>query len=130
MTTSRDQTSLKPERSMVKTAINTTRLLLVLFFILSAIANTIHFFDKGGLYETLNTTKLALWGFGFKGIGPLPTFLAAPYAYLLPPVKLAVGVLFIINRWVRYFGTVMMLMLVSFILAFGLVHKGGLFPNN
>ncbi len=124
-----EQTGLTKERTMVKTAIATTRILLGLFFIVSAIANTMHFFDKGGLYETATTSKLALWGFGFEGIGPLPPLLALPYAYLLPPAELLVGVLFVMNRWVRWAGIAMMLMLASFILAFGLVPEG-LFPNN
>ncbi|MDF5725638.1 MAG: DoxX protein [Rhizonema sp. PD37] len=115
---------------MVITTIATTRIVLGLFFVVSAIANTIHFHDKGGLYETVITSKLALWGFGFKGIGPLPPLLALPYAYLLPPTELAVGVLFVINRWIRWAGIVMKLMLVSFILAFGLIPKEGLFANN
>jgi uncharacterized membrane protein YphA (DoxX/SURF4 family) len=121
---------LKNKRVMLKTAIATTRILLGVFFILSAIANTIHFFDQGGLYETVTTAKLKLWGFGFEGIGPLPSFLAIPYAYLLPPAELIVGILFAINCWVRWAGIVMVLMLISFILAFGLVGKNGLLPNN
>lgn len=129
-TSVKERTGLKNERVMVKTAIATTRILLGVFFILSAIANAIHFFDQGGLYETITTAKLRLWGFGFEGIGPLPALLALPYAYLLPPAELIVGILFVINRWVRWAGIAMMLMLISFILAFGLVGKNGLLPNN
>ncbi|WP_250123688.1 MauE/DoxX family redox-associated membrane protein [Chroococcidiopsis sp. CCMEE 29] len=125
-----ERMGLRSERLMVKTAIATTRILLGVFFIVSAIANTIHFYDKGGLLETVTTSKLKLWGLGFEGIGPLPPFMALPYAYLLPPAELIVGVLFVINRWVRWAGIVMMLMLFSFILAFGLVGPNGLFPNN
>lgn len=125
-----ERMGLRSERLMVKTAIATTRILLGVFFIISAIANTIHFYDKGGLLETITTSKLKLWGLGFEGIGPLPPFMALPYAYLLPPAELIVGVLFVINRWVRWAGIVMMLMLFSFILAFGLVGPNGLFPNN
>lgn len=118
------------ERNMLRLAISTTRILLGIFFFVSAIANTIHFYDTGGLLETITQTKLKLWGFGFEGIGPLPAFVALPYAYLLPVVELIVGILFVINRWVRWAGLVMMLMLFSFILAFGLVGANGLFPNN
>jgi len=118
------------ERAMLRTAVATTRILLGVFFIVSAIANTIHFYDQGGLLETVTTSKLRLWGFGFEGIGPLPALIALPYAYLLPLVELIVGVLFVINRWVRWAGIVMILMLFSFILAFGLVGPNGLFPNN
>jgi len=115
---------------MLRTAVATTRILLGVFFIVSAIANTIHFYDTGGLLETITQSKLKLWGFGFEGIGPLPPLIALPYAYLLPIVELIVGVLFVINRWVRWAGIVMLLMLFSFILAFGLVGSNGLFPNN
>lgn len=38
--------------------------------------------------------------------------------------------LFVINRQVRWAGILMMLMLLSFILAFGLVGLDGLIPNN
>lgn len=123
-------TTTTNERAMLRTAVATTRILLGVFFIVSAIANTIHFYDAGGLLETITQSKLKLWGFGFEGIGPLPAFIALPYAYLLPLVELIVGVLFVINRWVRWAGIVMMLMLFSFILAFGLVGSNGLFPNN
>ncbi len=118
------------ERNMLRLAVSTTRILLGIFFFVSAIANTIHFYDAGGLLETITQSKLKLWGFGFEGVGPLPGLLALPYAYLLPVVELVVGTLFVINRWVRWAGIVMMLMLFSFILAFGLVGANGLFPSN
>ncbi len=121
---------MNSERVMLKTAVSTTRILLGIFFLISGIANYLHFNDDGGLLETLTTSKLRLWGFGFGGIGPLPAFIALPYAYLLPLVEIIVGILFIINRWVRWAGIIMMLMLFSFIIAFGLVGPNGLFPNN
>jgi len=106
------------------------RILLGVFFVLSGIANYLHFNDPGGLMETLLGQKLKLWGLGFAGIGPLPPLLALPYAYLLPAVEIGAGLLFALNRWTTYAGTLMILMLVSFILAFGLFPAGGLFPNN
>lgn len=71
------QIGLKNERSMVITAITTMRVLLGLFSILSGIANYIYFRAPGGFLETVTQSKLALWGWGFSGIGPLPAFLAA-----------------------------------------------------
>ena len=126
----REQEGLKTERDMVRTAIATNRVLLGLFFILSAIANAIYFNSEGGLLQIVLQSKLSLWGWGFEGIGPLPPILAYPYAYLLIPVEIVVGVLFIINRWVRWAGILMMLMLVSFILAFGLFPADGILPKN
>jgi uncharacterized membrane protein YphA (DoxX/SURF4 family) len=124
------QTGLKNERSMVVTSVATMRILLGIFFILSGIANYIYFRAPGGFFETVTQSKLALWGWGFAGIGPLPSFLALPYAYLLPATEMVVGVAFVLNRWVRWAGIVMMLMLLSFILAFGLIGRDGLLPNN
>ncbi|NJO74569.1 MAG: DoxX protein [Leptolyngbyaceae cyanobacterium RM1_406_9] len=121
---------LKNERSMVIMAIATMRVLLGIFFILSGIANYIYFYAPGGFFETVTQSKLALWGWGFQGVGPLPAFLALPYAYLLPAVEMIAGAAFVINRWVRWAGILIMLMLFSFILAFGLIGPGGLLPNN
>jgi uncharacterized membrane protein YphA (DoxX/SURF4 family) len=120
----------KTDRDTLKISIATMRVLLGLFFILSGIANYIYFRAPGGFFETVTQSKLALWGWGFQGIGPLPAFLALPYAYLLPATEMAVGVAFVIDRWVRWAGIVMMLMLLSFILAFGLIGPNGLLPNN
>ncbi|MEP0983540.1 MauE/DoxX family redox-associated membrane protein [Leptolyngbya sp. FACHB-17] len=106
------------------------RVLLGLFFVLSGIANYLYFHAPGGFFETVTQLKLKLWGWGFEGIGPLPLILAVPYAYLLPLVEIIVGSLFIINRFVRWAGIIMMLMLLSFILAFGLIGPDGLLPNN
>lgn len=121
---------LRNERSMVITAIATMRILLGIFFILSGIANYIYFHAPGGFFETVTQSKLALWGWGFPGIGPLPAFLALPYAYLLPTTEMVAGAVFVINRWVRWAGILIMLMLLSFILAFGLIGPDGLLPNN
>ncbi|MEM6714907.1 MAG: DoxX family protein [Cyanobacteria bacterium P01_F01_bin.56] len=118
------------ERSMLKTSIAVMRIMLGVFFILSGIANYLHFYDPGGFFETITQGKLRLWGWGFEGIGPLPAIIALPYAYLLPASQLIVGSLFVINRLVRWVGLVMMLMLFSFILAFGLVGPNGLIPSN
>ena len=125
-----NEVGLKKERDQVRVAIATMRILLGIFFILSGIANAIYFNTEGGLLATVTGSKLRLWGFGFEGVGPLPPLLALPYAYLLIPVELVAGFLFIINRWVRWAGILIMLMLLSFILAFGLVPPDGLLPNN
>ena len=118
------------ERVMLKNAVIITRILLGVFFFISGIANYLHLYDQGGLLETVTTSKLKLWGFGFEGIGPLPALIALPYAYLLPLAEMIVGILFVINRWIKWAGIVMMLMLFSFIIAFGLVGANGLLPNN
>jgi uncharacterized membrane protein YphA (DoxX/SURF4 family) len=125
-----NRTGLRNQRSMVKIEIATTRVLLGLFFVLSGIANYLYFNAPGGFFETVTQLKLHLWGWGFEGIGPLPAILAYPYAYLLPATEMITGVLFIVNRQVRWAGIAMMLMLTSFILAFGLIGRHGLLPNN
>lgn len=125
-----DEAGLKNERSLIRIAIAINRVLLGLFFILSGIANYIYFYAPGGFFETITQGKLRLWGWGFEGVGPLPALLALPYAYLLPATEMIVGILFVINRWVRWAGIIMMLMLLSFILAFGLIGPDGLLPNN
>lgn len=120
---------MSSEWSMLKTAVLTTRFLLGVFFFIAGIANYLHFYEDSGLLATVTTSKLKLWGFGFEGIGPLPALIALPYAYFLPLVEIIVGILFVINRWVKWAGFVMLVMLFSFILAFGL-FSAGLFPSN
>ncbi|WP_164928707.1 DoxX family membrane protein [Gloeobacter violaceus] len=112
------------------TTLTATRIVLGVFFVLSGIANYLHFYESGGLLETLLSAKLRLWGLGFGGIGPLPAWMALPYAYLLPAVEIAAGTLFALGRWTKYAGALMLLMLLSFILAFGLFPAAGLFPSN
>jgi uncharacterized membrane protein YphA (DoxX/SURF4 family) len=124
------QPGLRSEQRLFRHSVTTMRILLGLFFVLSGIANYLYFNAPGGFFETVTQLKLKLWGWGFEGIGPLPPFLAYPYAYLLPMTEMVVGVLFMINRFVRWAGVVMMLMLLSFILAFGLIGPDGLIPNN
>ncbi|MGG6263030.1 MauE/DoxX family redox-associated membrane protein [Leptolyngbya sp. AN03gr2] len=124
------QPALRSEQRLFRQSITTMRFLLGLFFVLSGIANYLYFNAPGGFFETVTQLKLKLWGWGFEGIGPLPPLLAYPYAYLLPMVEMVVGALFMINRFVRWAGIVMMLMLFSFILAFGLIGPDGLLPNN
>ncbi|MEM9213620.1 MAG: MauE/DoxX family redox-associated membrane protein [Cyanobacteria bacterium P01_F01_bin.150] len=121
---------LQSERSMLRLSIAVMRIMLGLFFVLSATSNLIHFYSPGGFFETVTQGKLLLWGMGFEGIGPLPPIISLPYAYLLPPTQILVGVLMMINRFVRWAGIVMMLMLFSFLLAFGLIGPNGLLPNN
>jgi uncharacterized membrane protein YphA (DoxX/SURF4 family) len=124
------QAGLRSEQLLFRRSVTTMRVLLGLFFVLSGIANYLYFNAPGGFFETVTQLKLKLWGWGFEGIGPLPPPLAYPYAYLLPIAEIVVGVLFMINRFVRWAGIVMMLMLLSFILAFGLIGPNGLLPNN
>lgn len=121
---------LQPERSMLGVTIAIMRVMLGVFFILSGIANSIHFNSPGGFFETITQSKLRLWGLGFEGIGPLPGFIAIPYAYLLPGAEIIAGALLVINRLVRWAGLVIMMMLFSFIIAFGLFNPNGLLPNN
>lgn len=121
---------LQSERSMLKTSIAVMRIMLGLFFILSGIANYLHFSEPGGFFETITQSKLRLWGLGFEGVGPLPAIIALPYAYLLPAAEMVAGALLIVNRFVRWAGTVIMLMLFSFIIAFGLIGPDGLVPSN
>ncbi|KAM3098220.1 DoxX family protein [Phormidesmis sp. 146-12] len=125
-----NERGLRKERSLFRLSLTTMRVLLGIFFILSGIANYLYFNAPGGFFETVTQLKLKLWGWGFEGIGPLPAILAVPYAYLLPTTEMIVGILFVINRFVRWAGIVMMLMLFSFIIAFGLIGPDGLIPNN
>ncbi|UFP94917.1 DoxX family membrane protein [Gloeobacter morelensis] len=112
------------------TTLTATRIVLGVFFVLSGMANYLHFYESGGLLETLLSAKLRLWGLGFGGIGPLPAWMALPYAYLLPAAEIAAGTLFALGRWTKFAGALMLLMLSSFILAFGLFPAAGLFPSN
>ncbi|MEM9136351.1 MAG: DoxX family protein [Cyanobacteria bacterium P01_F01_bin.42] len=121
---------LQPERSMLKTSVTIMRVMLGVFFILSGIANYLHFNAPGGFFETITQSKLRLWGLGFEGIGPLPGFISYPYAYLLPGAELIAGALLVVNRLVRWAGLVIMMMLFSFIIAFGLIGPDGLIPSN
>ena len=123
-------TGLQSERSMLRTSIAVMRIMLGLFFILSGIANYLHFYEPGGFFETITQSKLRLWGLNFAGVGPLPSIIALPYAYLLPATEMITGVLLLINRFVRWAGSVIMLMLFSFVLAFGLIGPDGLLPSN
>jgi uncharacterized membrane protein YphA (DoxX/SURF4 family) len=124
------QSGLRNEQRLFRQSITTMRVLLGLFFLLSGIANYLHFNAPNGFLETVTQLKLKLWGWGFAGIGPLPPIIAYPYAYLLPITEMIVGTLFMLNRFVRWAGIIMMLMLFSFIIAFGLIGPNGLLPNN
>ena len=124
------QPGLRSEQRLFRQSVTTMRVLLGLFFVLSGIANYLYFNAPGGFFETVTQLKLKLWGWGFPVIGPLPPIIALPYAYLLPLVEMIVGASFMINRFVRWTGIVMMLMLFSFIIAFGLIGPDGLLPNN
>ncbi|MEM9266047.1 MAG: DoxX family protein [Cyanobacteria bacterium P01_F01_bin.13] len=121
---------LNSERTMLNTSIAVMRIMLGVFFILSGIANYLHFNADNGFFQTITESKLRLWGWGFEGVGPLPAIIALPYAYLLPGAEMIAGVLMIVNRWVRWAGIVLMLMLFSFIIAFGLIGSNGLIPSN
>lgn len=117
----------------LRLAIGANRVILGLFFVLSGIANYLHFSDRNGFYHTVLTQKLQLLGPGippgWTGIGPLPEFFAVPYAWLLPLAEIGLGALFAFNYRIRWTGLLLILMTFSIILAFGIVPAGSLFPN-
>ena len=117
-----------PEFSLQK-SVTVSRILIGVFFVISGLANYYHFNDSDGFYSTVLTSKLKLWGYGFSGIGPLPVPLGAPYAYVLPSIELVLGLLFILGRWTKYVGLLLIGLLSSFVLAFGILGNS-LFPNN
>jgi uncharacterized membrane protein YphA (DoxX/SURF4 family) len=110
-------------------AVTVSRILIGVFFIISGLANYYHFKDADGFYVNVLTMKLKLWGYGFSGIGPLPGPLGAPYAYILPAIEIALGVLFVLGRWTKIVGLLLMGLLASFVLAFGVLGDS-LLPNN
>lgn len=115
------------------TAIVANRITLGLFFFLSGIANYLNFGIPNGFYQTVLTQKIQILGPnippGWQGIGPLPWFMAVPYAWLLPLAEIVLGVLFALNYWVRWTGLLLILMTFSIVLAFGIIPAGSLFPN-
>lgn len=117
----------------LRTTIVANRITLGIFFFLSGIANYLNFSVSNGFYQTVLTQKLQIIGPnippGWEGIGPLPGFIAIPYAWLLPLAEIALGALFALNYWVRWTGLLLIVMTFSIILAFGIVPAGSLFPN-
>lgn len=117
----------------LRTAIVANRITLGIFFFLSGIANYLNFSVSNGFYQTVLTQKLQIIGPnippGWEGIGPLPPFMAIPYAWLLPLAEIVLGALFALNYWVRWTGLLLILMTFSIILAFGIIPAGSLFPN-
>lgn len=117
----------------LRTAIVANRITLGVFFFLSGIANYLNFSIPNGFYQTVLTQKLQIIGPnippGWEGMGPLPGFMAIPYAWLLPLAEIVLGALFALNYWVRWTGLLLILMTFSIILAFGIVPAGSLFPN-
>lgn len=117
----------------LRTAVIANRIILGIFFLLSGIANYLNFSVPNGFYQTVLTQKIQIIGPnippGWEGIGPLPGFLAIPYAWLLPLAEIVLGALFVLNYWVRWTGLLLILMTFSIILAFGIVPAGSLFPN-
>lgn len=114
------------------TAATINRVTLGTFFFLSGIANYLNFSVKNGFYQTVITQKLQLWGpfpSGWEGVGPLPGIIAVPYGWLLPLAEIVLGALFALNFWVKWTGSLLMLMTFSIVLAFGIVPAGSLFPN-
>jgi uncharacterized membrane protein YphA (DoxX/SURF4 family) len=116
----------------LKKAMLLNRVMMGLFFFLSGIANYLNFNVNKGFYQTVLTLKLQLWGrfpAEWHGIGPLPSLIAVPYAYLLPLAEIVVGALFALGIWVRWTGALLILMTFSIVLAFGIIPAGTLFPN-
>ncbi|CAN1211409.1 MauE/DoxX family redox-associated membrane protein [Tumidithrix helvetica PCC 7403] len=116
----------------LKQAIVANRIILGIFFLLSGIANYLNFSVPNGFYQTVTTVKLQLWGpfpAGWQGIGPLPEFIAIPYAWLLPGAEIVLGLLFAFGFWIRWTGLLLILMTASIVLAFGIIPAGSLFPN-
>jgi uncharacterized membrane protein YphA (DoxX/SURF4 family) len=115
----------------LKKAMLLNRVVMGLFFFISGIANYLNFNAKNGLYETVMTLKLQLWGpfpAAWHGIGPLPPLIGVPYAYLLPLAEIVLGVLFALGIWVRWTGGLIILITFSIVLAFGIIPAGTLFP--
>ena len=122
----------KPQKISLHKAMLMNRVTMGIFFLCSGIANYLNFNVNRGFYETVLTTKLQLWGrfpAGWTGIGPLPSLIAVPYAYLLPLAEIVLGILFALGIWVRWTGILIILMTFSIVLAFGIIPTGNLFPN-
>ena len=116
----------------LKKAMLLNRVTMGVFFFFSGIANYLNFNVANGFYQTVLTQKLQLWGpfpAGWEGIGPLPAWIAIPYAWLLPLAEIVLGALFALGFWVRWTGILLILMTFSIILAFGIIPAGSLFPN-
>jgi uncharacterized membrane protein YphA (DoxX/SURF4 family) len=116
----------------LKKAVALNRITLGLFFFFSGIANYLNFNVDNGFYYTVLNQKLQLWGpfpAGWEGVGPLPALIAIPYAWLLPLAEIVFGVLFALGFWVRWTGSILILMTFSIVLAFGIIPAGSLFPN-
>lgn len=117
----------------LRAAVVANRITLGIFFFLSGIANYLNFSVPNGFYQTVLSQKIQILGPnlppGWEGIGPLPEFMAIPYAWLLPLAEIVFGALFALNYWVRWTGMFLILMTFSIILAFGIVPAGSLFPN-
>ena len=117
-----------PEFSLQK-SVTVSRILIGLFFLISGVANYYHFNESDGFYINVLTSKLKLWGYGFSGVGPLPAMMMAPYAYVLPGIEIMLGGLFMTGRWTKIVGLLLMGLLLSFVLAFGILGAS-LLPNN
>ncbi|MBD2166777.1 DoxX family membrane protein [Calothrix membranacea FACHB-236] len=117
----------------LRTAVSFNRIIMGLFFFVSGIANYLNFNVANGFYQTVITQKLQIIGPGippgWEGVGPLPSLIAIPYAWLLPLAEILLGALFALNYWVRWTGLLLILMTFSIILAFGIIPAGTLFPN-
>lgn len=120
------------QKISLKQAMVANRITMGVFFFLSGIANYLNFSVPNGFYQTVITLKLQLWGpfpAGWQGIGPLPEFIAIPYAWLLPGAEIILGLLFALGFWIRWTGLLLILMTFSIVLAFGIIPTGSLFPN-
>lgn len=117
----------------LQTAVTISRFTMGLFFFLSGIGNYLNFNVQNGFYQTVLTQKLQIIGPGippgWEGVGPLPWFIAIPYAWLLPLAELVLGALFALNYWVRWTGLLLILLTFSITLAFGFIPAGTFFGN-
>jgi len=116
----------------LKKAVILNRIILGIFYVFSGIANYLNFNVENGFYQTVITQKLQLWGpfpMGWQGIGPLPSLIAVPYAWLLPVAEIMFGILFALGFWVRWTGLILILITFSIVIAFGIIPAGTLFPN-
>ncbi|PHJ65476.1 DoxX protein [Nostoc linckia z18] len=117
----------------LRTAVVVSRVMMGVFFFLSGVANYLNFSVNNGFYQTVLIQKLQIIGpgipAGWQGLGPLPWFIAIPYAWLLPLAEILLGALFALNYWMRWTGLLLILVTFSITLAFGIIPAGSLFPN-
>ncbi|WP_017651560.1 DoxX family membrane protein [Fortiea contorta] len=117
----------------LRTAVTANRVAIGVYFFLAGIGNYLNFSVAHGFYHTVLTQKLQIIGPkippGWEGVGPLPWLIAVPYAWLLPLAEILLGALFALNYWVRWTGLLLILLILSITIAFGIMPAGSLFAN-